>query len=1513
MTVTGVVRKHRDCPYFGLDYYGEEWAEWFFGRETETDRIISNLRASRLTLVHADSGVGKSSLLRAGVVARLRELASESAARGRRPQYVPVVFSTWKDDPLPKLVDAVGDAVLPYLDGEPLPTLPLDSLAGAISAAAGAAKTTLLIILDQFEEYFLYSAKETVPQQFADELARCVNTVDLPCNFVIAIREDAYAGLGEMFKGRIPNVYGNFLDIAYLTRDEGAEAIRRPISDVYNNQPGVEPVAIEDSLVSAVLDQVRAEHDVDERTAHAATADRDGNIAAPLLQLVMQAIWRREQSEHSSVLRLKTLNELEGVERIVDKHLADALTQLGPSGREVAIDAFDHLVTPSGGKIAESIPDLAQRTGHSEEELAQVLDGLDQARILRPVAPPPGRSRRFRRYEIFHDVLAGAINRVIEARQAEVTESKRLEAERRAEAEQARARKFRIVAIVASTLLVVSLGAIALAVLASISANDEKDAANSRRLAASADAVSAFNPVLGTRLALEALRFSRTQEAQTALREALPQIQVAATITPSAPTRTVAFSHSGSRILVASADGRIGIFDAGSYQPLESIGYASGLTGAALSPHGGVVAASYGDGSIRLWTVRTGAQRTFLPARGGVGLASIAFSPDGRRLVTAGGDGYVRVWDVATGQQLFSRKAPCPRRCYHVLLSARFSPDGRRILAASSGGAAVVWNSRTGTLVRTLQGNDGGLFDAEFSRDGSRIVTSSGGGVATIWNLRSGKVVRRLALPKDRATAKPPYLLSAAFSPDGSRVLTGSSDGIARVWSIASGKVIRRFPGTGTAATVAVAYSHDGQEVATADAAGVVKVWDTQSGAGLAKLVNPRATAPLAAAVFSPDGTLAALANRLGTVTIWRKSKPGIRKKWSLVTAIAAPENDAITSLAFSPDGKLMATAADSGRVWLWAIPSGQPYDELRVSKSKLESVAFDPRDPNQLVAGGDDQCAYAYDLSVSHKKRFGTRMCQTSWLVTAVAFAPDGKHILVGTNNGAVQAYSATREHRKIGQPANAQTNQPINSLTFSRDGAQIAATTGSSAQVYDATELYNDTNSMGYLGEFDVGSVDITDAVFGSDGTLITASSDGLARIWSLDTVREHSPVPLVTLTGHTGPIATVAFSRSHTRLITASADGTAKIWDTRPAEQGWLLSAPHGVPLETAAFDPTNPEIVATSAYDGGRSVISLWDLQHPAHPIASFVGKGGNGAQAAEFSAGGRLLATTDGQETAKIYGVAQILRKRGATKPIGILNANGADPKCSPRHANGVFAAGFNSVEFSHNGALVVTADEDGTACIWNVKTLRPIRTLTEPAGASGGVSNASQGSAPMRWAEFSRNGRRLLTANDDGTARIWALRGNKAPITLPEPSGEEVNDAFFSPNGKRVVTASDADASIWNAGTGHLLRQLRAPGGTSVFNANFSPNGRWLVTCGGQEVSIYDAHSGQQLTDFPYAGFVSDCEFSPHSRDVIAAGEGGQARIFSTELAGSLAKVRALAWQRVTGRWIPGQGLRGTP
>src|SRR5207237_6645414 len=109
----------------------------FFGREREREAIVANLLASRLTVLYGPSGVGKSSLLRAGVARQLRALNDG----------VVVYHDAWAEDPVAAVVEAVGQAC-PDLG----PTAGLvDTLAAAAERSGGA-----YLLLDQFEASFLY-------------------------------------------------------------------------------------------------------------------------------------------------------------------------------------------------------------------------------------------------------------------------------------------------------------------------------------------------------------------------------------------------------------------------------------------------------------------------------------------------------------------------------------------------------------------------------------------------------------------------------------------------------------------------------------------------------------------------------------------------------------------------------------------------------------------------------------------------------------------------------------------------------------------------------------------------------------------------------------------------------------------------------------------------------------------------------------------------------------------------------------------------------------------------------------------------------------------------------------------------------------------------------------------------------------------------------------------------------------------------------------------------------------
>lgn len=420
-------------PYKGLTYYTEADGGIFFGRTQERGIISANLLSKRLTLLYGPSGAGKSSVLRAGVVNHIRELARHNLEKHGTPEFAILVFNEWRDDPIPRITavvrDAVGSALgKPYqaeLSAEP------DShkLSHLLESSANDLGGSLLIILDQFEEYLFYHGMNVDEGSFASVLSNALGDEELSVNFLISIREDAYAKL-DCFEGHIPELFENYLRLDQLDRNAARVAIEKPIERMNSVSGDSARITVEPQLTDAVLDQVRAGRigfsekglgsiDRDDE-------DEDSRIEAPFLQLVMSRLWQEETRAGSRALRLSTLERLGGAERIVQTHLDDVMREVPPQEQDVAAGVFRFLVTPSGTKIAHTVTDLAKYGEVSEPQLTSVLKKLStsEACILRPVPPPPDHPDEMR-YEIFHDVLAPAVLGYAERAHARKVEAER--------------------------------------------------------------------------------------------------------------------------------------------------------------------------------------------------------------------------------------------------------------------------------------------------------------------------------------------------------------------------------------------------------------------------------------------------------------------------------------------------------------------------------------------------------------------------------------------------------------------------------------------------------------------------------------------------------------------------------------------------------------------------------------------------------------------------------------------------------------------------------------------------------------------------------------------------------------------------------------------------------------------------------------------------------------------------------------------------------------------------------
>ena len=602
-----------ECPYVGLESYSEEQSGWFFGRDRDREVIAANLRVSRLTVLYGASGVGKSSVLRAGVAYDLRGEALRRLAEPDVPHFAIVVFSSWRDDdPVAGLVEESRKSIEWLLGGSDNGSgSPCTSLSDALMTECDRVGGKLLIVLDQFEEYFLYHSDEEGEGTFAAEFARAANDADLPVNFLISIREDALAKL-DRFQGRIPHLFDNYLRIDHLDLAAAREAIERPVA-AYSSLAialGEAPVELEPTLVSAVLHELSSEPteagsslNGDRKPGEPAAALKQDRIEAPYLQLVMTRLWKEERANGSPVLRLATLERLGGANEIVQTHLDEAMRALEPEERDVAARAFRHLVTPSGTKIALTVDDLAGLDELPEGELRPVLKKLSnpELRILRSVEPSPAQPAS-PRYQIFHDVLAEPVLSWSTAHRAEE------------KLERARRRQRRLVALAAAALAALAVMALVtvFALTQRSEARSQAERAQSGELAANAVTQLSVDPELSMLLALQAARLESSTQSEDVLRRSLIASRVRESLPGGGrPVVDAEFSPDGTLVATASRDGSARLFDRTTGALLRELQHQGPVRDVEFSPDGALVAA-----------VEAGAT-----------------APGGRRVITVGDDG----------------------------------------------------------------------------------------------------------------------------------------------------------------------------------------------------------------------------------------------------------------------------------------------------------------------------------------------------------------------------------------------------------------------------------------------------------------------------------------------------------------------------------------------------------------------------------------------------------------------------------------------------------------------------------------------------------------------------------------------------------------------------------------------------------------------------------------------------------------------------------------------------------
>jgi WD40 repeat protein/DNA-binding SARP family transcriptional activator len=1075
-------------PYKGLQAFGEADAGDFHGRAALVDELVRAVGDRRLVAVVGPSGIGKSSVVKAGLVPALRGGALEGSERWLLTDMFPGSY------PYEELASALlriaverPDALVEELGRDELGIrrvvkriLPGDS--------------QLLLVIDQFEELFTLTADEEVRRRFLAGLTALVADQRSPVRVLVTLRADfldhplRYPEFGEFLRG-------GMVAVAAPSEDELAEAIDRParrhgvrfepglvsqiVADV-RDQPGALPLlqyALTELFAARTADILTLESYVTTGGVVGALGRRAEELydgLRPSAQAACRHVFLRlvnadpgAQDTRRRVSR-RELHQLElgleAVEEILERYGEHRLLSFDrePLTRtptvEVAHEAILYQWERLGGWIAERREDLLLH-----RRLVEAVGEWNDAQRDPGYLPREGRLAQFEAWTATTDLAltAGEREFLAEARAgADAT------ARRRSRRRRATLVGFAVLAAAASALA-------AFALVLRGEARDDARLATARQLAASAQANLEVDPERSILLAIEAAETTRRHdgttltEAQQALHDALATSRVLSAVpglgrrpedgighvTALAPdaTRFVAADREGGTASIRDLTGKKLVGLSGHAGEVFAVGYA---------PDGRLVATGGADGTARLWDAVTGDLVHLLRAHRG-GVFATRFSADGTRLATLGADRAVRVWDVRAGRELQTFAGVHDRTKAGVAWGEGIAFVGRDRIAVSpwmrgaapSPVVAKVLEIASGEEVAVVAdpGGTARVVDLDVSPDGTLLAAGQmESGQLQLYDLPSGKQL-------DVVRAHGGAVLDVELSRDGRRVATGGVDGLAKTWDVTRGKLREALTLRGHRRPVgSVSFDRAGTRLVTwGQPSGEARVWDVSpAGRGEVLTLPGPQTDEHADIAFTPDGRrLVAGSGREGTVRVWSADSGEELLVLDQHARTDAPVR-AVIGVDVSPDGSRIATAGADGSARIFDAETGRQLVVIRgrhCARGRLCRVnraVFSP-DGARIATTGWDATVRIFDAATGRQLRVLRGHAPGGFGTYPVAWSPDGDRLLSTAADG-TRIWDARTGRQLLALPP---SGGPGVSAVWSPDGRGVLTESGIGPVVWEAS----------------------------------------------------------------------------------------------------------------------------------------------------------------------------------------------------------------------------------------------------------------------------------------------------------------------------------------------------------------------------------------------------------------------------------------------------------------------------
>jgi WD40 repeat protein/DNA-binding SARP family transcriptional activator len=1118
------------CPFKGLASFEVDDADIFFGRERLVSELVARAVAAPVIGVVGPSGSGKSSLLRAGLLASLHGGALPGSER-------------W--------------SVALLRPGK----RPLEAIERARSAAPEHER--LVLAIDQFEEVFSACDDETERAAFIDALVARARGERRRTLVLVTLRADFY-GRCAAYPEFARLLSANHVLVGPMRRDELRRAIELP-----GRRAGLR---LEPELVDALI------------------ADVEGEPGAlPLLSAALLELWLHRDGR---LLRMSAYEHTGGVQGAVARLAETAYEQLEPRKRAIAQRILLRLAVESdaeGSAVVRRRVPLAELDLERDGQTGEVLSALAQHRLvtisdadvevaheallrewprLRGWLEEDAQGRRLHRHlraaaqawdagardpgELYRGArLASALD-WWSTHDSDLNETERdFLAESRAASERAQ-RRLRAVLAGISALLVVAVIAGVIALQQRANARDEATAADAQRLGSRAlveddldralllarqgvalddTALTRGNllaALLKSPAAIGVLRADAERILTAALSPDERTLAVGnipgrlslfdtrtrrrvATLEPTpngAAIYELAFSPDGSRLAVAHAIApgdpytarpgiAVAVLDARTHRTVTrlTLPREQPITGLRFSPDGQTIGVmtltGYPDGAATFtrFDARTG-RRIVGPVRvNRRGYSPLMMTSDGRRIVVVGDDG-VTVRDAATlavlerfrHVPLAEALTPSPLHFQTVSAPYALSDDNRTLAIGGADGSLRLLDLETGDLRRASGRHAAGISEARFTPDGRSVITTSDDGDVIVWDARDATSMETLS-------GHAGFVFSPMISPEGTTLYTASLDGTVLMWDLAGGRRLGRPMRLGAQGTggAGMALSSDSRVLAVARPGGAIAVLDAHS-LTERRTIQVVATGSITRLVFVPGGHLLVVGGDTGALALVDTDSGRVKGLRGHRRYIITP--------GVSADGRRLVTASIDGSVRLWSLPDGRML-----------------RTPLRFRHG-------VYDAQLSPD---GRRVALVLFARTGVPDTLQVRDVDTGRTVVEVRAGANT------------------NLVRFSPDGRTVAVGNNSGrAQVWSTATWEPITRSFaGHAGA-------LTGAAISRDGrTLATGGNDGTVRLWDIETEQAvGAPLPGVPNT----PVVP-SFTPDGTRLLAGYETGDAYLWDIRP----------------------------------------------------------------------------------------------------------------------------------------------------------------------------------------------------------------------------------------------------------------------------------------------------------------------------------------------------------------------------